>query len=157
MRSCTSKSCARPCPTLLCKLSRRATSPTLSREAASGRANALPIPDEAPVTSAHGPNRFLSIWVFMCVFSSCDSRPDPPQRPHHRPQAAPRLPLRFPVPPRLRVQPFPQGSSFSPPHCLRPIPTPHPPTQSLSRFVSIATSSGSPDPWARADTPCNEE
>src|SRR5260370_23042542 len=84
-------------------------------EAAICRANSLPIPDEAPVTSAHGPNRFLSIWVFMCVFSSCDSMSDPPQWPHHRPQAAPRLPLRFPVPPRLRLQPFPQGYSFSSP------------------------------------------
>src|SRR6266404_3501771 len=78
VRYCTLKSFARPCPTSSSKLSCRATSTTLSPEAASCRANSLPIPDEAPVTSAHGPNRFLSIWVFMCVFSSCDSRPDPP-------------------------------------------------------------------------------
>src|SRR5260370_3304881 len=40
---------------------------------------------------------------------------------------------------------------------LRHISTHKPPTQSLSRFVSIATSSGSPDPRARTDTPCNED
>src|ERR1700730_18543665 len=60
VRYCTLKSFARPCPTSSSKLSRRATSTTLSPEAASCRANSLPIPDEAPVTSAHGPNLFLS-------------------------------------------------------------------------------------------------
>src|ERR1700730_3939555 len=54
---------ARPSPAS--NASRLATSTTLIPDAAICRANSLPIPDEAPVTSAHGPNCCLSSNAFM--------------------------------------------------------------------------------------------
>src|SRR5712691_11470479 len=51
-------------------VSRRATSTTLIPDAAICRANSLPIPDEAPVTSAHGPNRSLSIIAVILLLPS---------------------------------------------------------------------------------------
>src|SRR5260370_16133499 len=52
--------------------SRLATSTTLIPDAAICRANSLPIPDEAPVTSAHGPNCPLSSVAFIVLFLSDD-------------------------------------------------------------------------------------
>ena len=51
---------------------RRATRTMLIPEAAICRANSLPIPDEAPVTSAQGPNLFLSsATVIFSLRSAC--------------------------------------------------------------------------------------
>src|SRR4029077_17212243 len=65
--------------------SRLATSITLIPDAAICRANSLPIPDEAPVTSAHGPNRSLSIIAVIVLLLS--QGPDPVLKPlcfrHH--------------------------------------------------------------------------
>src|SRR5258708_2087490 len=47
-------------PSSASNASRLATSTTLIPDAAICRANSLPIPDEAPVTSAQGPNPVLS-------------------------------------------------------------------------------------------------
>src|ERR1700730_2920943 len=52
--------------------SRRATSTTLIPDAAICRANSLPIREEAPVTSAHGPNCPLSSVAFIVFFLSVD-------------------------------------------------------------------------------------
>src|ERR1700692_1262213 len=52
--------------------SRLATSTTLIPDAAICRANSLPIPEEAPVTSAHGPNCPLSSVAFIVFFLSVD-------------------------------------------------------------------------------------
>src|SRR6478672_5520324 len=52
--------------------SRLATSTTLIPDAAICRVNSLPIPDEAPVTSAHGPNCPLSSAAFIVLFVSVD-------------------------------------------------------------------------------------
>src|SRR5260370_8592594 len=52
-------------PTSLSNASLLATSTRLIPAAAICRANSGPIPDEAPVTSAHGPNRCLSSNAFM--------------------------------------------------------------------------------------------
>src|SRR5260370_5225208 len=72
LRYRTLKPFARPCPTSSSKLSRRATSTTLIPDAAICRANSLPIPDEAPVTSAHGPNLLLSsAAVIFLLRSAC--------------------------------------------------------------------------------------
>src|SRR5215467_5152031 len=49
--------------------SRLATSTTLIPAAAICRENSLPIPDEAPVTSAQGPNCCLSRVVFIFAMS----------------------------------------------------------------------------------------
>jgi len=50
----------------------RATRTMLIPEAAICRANSLPIPDEAPVTSAQGPNLFLSsATVIFSLRSAC--------------------------------------------------------------------------------------
>src|SRR5580700_303224 len=57
-------------PTSLSKSSRRATRTILIPEAAICRANSLPIPDEAPVTSAQGPNLFLSIATVIGLLRS---------------------------------------------------------------------------------------
>src|SRR5580704_10733430 len=54
--------------------SRRATRTMLIPEAAICRANSLPIPDEAPVTSAQGPNLFLSsatVFAPFCLLRAC--------------------------------------------------------------------------------------
>src|SRR5216684_4402342 len=59
-RCSTPKRLLNSTPTSLSKSSRRATRTMLIPEAAICRANSLPIPDEAPVTSAQGPNLFLS-------------------------------------------------------------------------------------------------
>src|SRR5262249_15426582 len=64
-RYLTPRFCERPRPKSLINDSRLATSTTLIPAAAICRANSLPIPDEAPVTSAHGPNRSLSRFVFI--------------------------------------------------------------------------------------------
>src|SRR3984893_7171024 len=61
---------ARPSPAS--NASRLATSTTLIPDAAICRANSLPIPDEAPVTSAHGPNCLLSSAAFIVLFLSLD-------------------------------------------------------------------------------------
>src|SRR6202030_2527525 len=60
-------------PTSLSKSSRRATRTILIPEAAICCANSLPIPDEAPVTSAQGPNLFLSsaTVIFSPVLPAC--------------------------------------------------------------------------------------
>src|SRR5712671_1340516 len=72
LRYRTLKPFARPCPTSSSKRSRRATSTTLIPDAAICRANSLPIPDEAPVTSAQGPNLFLSsATVIFSLRSAC--------------------------------------------------------------------------------------
>src|SRR5260370_2038561 len=57
-------------PTSLSKSSRRATRTMLIPEAAICRANSLPIPDEAPVTSAQGPNLFLSSATLIFLLRS---------------------------------------------------------------------------------------
>src|SRR5258708_30377360 len=54
-------------PSSASNASRLATSTTLIPDAAICRANSLPIPDEAPVTSAHGPNCPLSRAAFFMV------------------------------------------------------------------------------------------
>src|SRR5881628_1288151 len=59
-------------PSSVSNVSRLATSTTLIPEAAICRANSLPIPDEAPVTSAHGPNCPLSSAAFIVLFLSVD-------------------------------------------------------------------------------------
>src|SRR5713101_4724736 len=64
-RCSTPKRLLNSTPTSLSKSSRRATRTMLIPEAAICRANSLPIPDEAPVTSAHGPNCCLSSNAFM--------------------------------------------------------------------------------------------
>src|ERR1700688_3770882 len=59
-------------PTSLSKSSRRATRTILIPEAAICCANSLPIPDEPPVTSAQGPNLFLSsATVIFSLRSAC--------------------------------------------------------------------------------------
>src|SRR5438309_1620078 len=60
-------------PSSASNASRLATSTTLIPDAAICRVNSLPIPDEAPVTSAHGPNRPLSSDAFI-VFLSVDCK-----------------------------------------------------------------------------------
>src|SRR5437660_6093813 len=60
-------------PSSASNASRLATSTTLIPDAAICRANSLPIPDEAPVTSAHGPNRPLSSTAFIFLFLSYSS------------------------------------------------------------------------------------
>src|SRR5258707_6541324 len=57
-------------PTSLSKSSRRATRTILIPEAAICRANSLPIPDDAPVTSAQGPNLFLSSTTLIFLLRS---------------------------------------------------------------------------------------
>src|SRR6266853_5357190 len=59
-------------PSSASNASRLATSTTLIPDAAICRVNSLPIPDEAPVTSAHGPNRPLSSDAFIVLFLSVD-------------------------------------------------------------------------------------
>src|SRR5438552_18658725 len=59
-------------PSSVSNVSRLATSTTLIPDAAICRANSLPIPDEAPVTSAHGPNCPLSSVAFIVLFLSVD-------------------------------------------------------------------------------------
>src|SRR5260370_42188651 len=59
-------------PSSASNASRLATSTTLIADAAICRVNSLPIPDEAPVTSAHGPNCPLSRAVFIVLFLSVD-------------------------------------------------------------------------------------
>src|SRR5713226_4222603 len=59
-------------PSSASNASRLATSTTLIPDAAICRANSLPIPDEAPVTSAHGPNCPLSSAAFIVLFLSVD-------------------------------------------------------------------------------------
>src|SRR5579863_5420752 len=59
-RCSTPKRLLNSTPTSLSKSCRRATRTMLIPEAAICRANSLPIPDEAPVMSAQGPNLFLS-------------------------------------------------------------------------------------------------
>src|SRR6266478_1159161 len=68
-RCSTPKCLLNSTPTSLSKSSRRATRTMLIPEAAICRANSLPIPDEAPVTSAQGPNLFLSSATV--IFSLC--------------------------------------------------------------------------------------
>src|SRR5260370_29519606 len=58
-------------PSSASNASRLATSTTLIPDAAICRANSLPIPDEAPVTSAHGPNCPLSSATFIVLFPFC--------------------------------------------------------------------------------------
>src|SRR5256885_5948465 len=65
--------CGKNCFTM--RVSRLATSTTLIPDAAICRANSLPIPDEAPVTSAHGPNCPLSSAAFIVLFLSVDCDP----------------------------------------------------------------------------------
>src|SRR5438105_1426464 len=59
-------------PSSVSNVSRLATSTTLMPDAAICRVNSLPIPDEAPVTSAHGPNCPLSSAAFIVLFLSVD-------------------------------------------------------------------------------------
>src|SRR5713226_10604366 len=59
-------------PSSASNASRLATSTTLIPDAAICRVNSLPIPDEAPVTSAQGPNRPLSSTAFIVLFLSVD-------------------------------------------------------------------------------------
>ena len=59
-------------PSSASNASRLATSTTLIPDAAICRANSLPIPDEAPVTSAHGPNCLLSSAALIVLFLSVD-------------------------------------------------------------------------------------
>src|SRR5713101_8282448 len=59
-------------PSSASNASRLATSTTLIPDAAICRANSLPIPDEAPVTSAQGPNCPLSSATFIVLFLSVD-------------------------------------------------------------------------------------
>src|SRR5260370_32955783 len=54
-------------PASLSKASRRATRTTLILEAATCRANSLPMPDDAPVMSAQGPKKFLSMLSFVFI------------------------------------------------------------------------------------------
>lgn len=61
----TSNSCEMARPSSASNASRLATSTTLIPDAAICRANSLPIPDEAPVTSAQGPNRLRS--TLACI------------------------------------------------------------------------------------------
>src|SRR5919204_501304 len=61
----TPKSRESSVPSASSKACRRATSTTLMCEAPIWRANSRPIPDEAPVMSAQGPNRLLS--TFACI------------------------------------------------------------------------------------------
>src|SRR5260370_11299736 len=68
----TSNSCEMARPSSASNASRLATSTTLIPDAAICRANSLPIPDEAPVTSAHGPNCPLSSAAFIVLFLSVD-------------------------------------------------------------------------------------
>src|SRR6267142_1119389 len=70
-RCSTAKRLLNSTPTSLSKSSRRATRTMLIPEAAICRANSLPIPDEAPVTSAHGPNCPLSSAAFIVLFLFC--------------------------------------------------------------------------------------
>src|SRR5258708_1840389 len=58
-------------PSSASNASRLATSTTLIPDAAIRRANSLPIPDEASVTSAHGPNCPLSSAAFIVLFLFC--------------------------------------------------------------------------------------
>src|SRR5437879_2472825 len=66
-------------PSSASNASRLATSTTLIPAAAICRANSLPIPDEAPVTSAQGPNLSLSsaarIFLLRSVCSGSCGRP----------------------------------------------------------------------------------
>src|SRR5260370_12007817 len=64
-RHSTAKSLVISRPTSLSNASLLATSTRLIPAAAICRANSTPIPDEAPVTSAHGPNCCLSSNAFM--------------------------------------------------------------------------------------------
>src|SRR5947209_3847066 len=59
-------------PSSASNASRLATSTTLIPDAAICRTNSLPIPDEAPVTSAHGPNCPLSSTAFIVLFLFVD-------------------------------------------------------------------------------------
>src|SRR6266404_907361 len=59
-------------PSSASNASRLATSTTLIPDAAICRANSLPIPDEAPVTSAHGPNCPLSSAAFIVLLLSVE-------------------------------------------------------------------------------------
>src|SRR5260370_21568531 len=59
-------------PSSASNASRLATSTTLIPDAAICRVNSLPIPDEAPVTSANGPNCPLSSAAFIVLFLSVD-------------------------------------------------------------------------------------
>src|SRR6266550_489560 len=59
-------------PSSASNVSRLATSTTLIPAAAICRTNSLPIPDEAPVTSAHGRNCPLSSAAFIVLFLSVD-------------------------------------------------------------------------------------
>src|SRR5258708_19591805 len=61
-------------PSSASNASRLATSTTLIPDAAICRANSLPIPDEAPVTSAHGPNCPLSSNAFIVPFGAKTAR-----------------------------------------------------------------------------------
>src|SRR5579864_1465322 len=71
-RCSTPKRLLNSTPTSLSKSSRRATRTMLIPEAAICRANSLPIPDEAPVTSAQGPNLFLSsATLIFSLRSAC--------------------------------------------------------------------------------------
>src|SRR5229473_4734675 len=71
-RCSTPKRLLNSTPTSLSKSSRRATRTILIPEAAICCANSLPIPDEAPVTSAQGPNLFLSsATVIFSLRSAC--------------------------------------------------------------------------------------
>src|ERR1700730_9175785 len=63
-------------PSSASNASRLATSTTLIPDAAICRANSLPIPDEAPVTSAQGPNRSLSTAALMFCSLLSNSRID---------------------------------------------------------------------------------
>src|SRR6202521_273798 len=63
-------------PSSASNASRLATSTTLIPDAAICRANSLPIPDEAPVTSAQGPNRSLSTAALMFCSLLTNSRID---------------------------------------------------------------------------------
>src|SRR5216683_4696710 len=69
-RCSTPKRLLNSTPTSLSKSSRRATRTMLIPEAAICRANSLPIPDEAPVTSAQGPNLFLSSATLIFLLRS---------------------------------------------------------------------------------------
>src|SRR6266852_1866508 len=74
-RCSTPKRLLNSTPTSLSKSSRRATRTMLIPEAAICRANSLPIPDEAPVTSAQGPNLSLSsATVIFSLRSACLGR-----------------------------------------------------------------------------------
>src|ERR1700730_14269427 len=75
-RCSTPKRLLNSTPTSLSKSSRRATRTMLIPEAAICRANSLPIPDEAPVTSAQGPNLFFiardcHLFAPFCLLRAC--------------------------------------------------------------------------------------